>query len=525
MASQFRIQPGFFHNEDGTEAKTCDHIRHGACGVALVDPEEAVPWVRQAVSITQDELGLLILGKCPIASEHCERLDVPATTDRDAPVLLSCCFHQLGQKKMFFKRPEDIPVDVQASVVLSVTAFQDEIDDHLWSNIMHSPVRAIFDIMKASGCPIETKTPPWGRSWRNGSGKCIAELASSIQFHLRTASVSIQDLLKCSGQKGIYLSAKTEDKKADPRFQVLWMDMPLNELRVAAASHKSSLGLVKVVKGSGTKNSRGIRFRMEDLAEAAKQLKPSSNAPTPVQVKFTARLAPTPVGATFDTIKELIEHKQWKARPLKSLGADTWLIGFSEKVNESWISWMNKLILITWDEPRKQEVVRPVLAGRFTLPMVPKLSPKTGDEDPWAKWIQNRNAEGPQSTSSAVAPVTRACQGPIEERFTAQDAKIDEMKNTMADITKRLDVAEQGKAEFKKEVDGQFAEVRQQVKTQVQDLTDHFDKTLDRAMRRQDSQLETSFSELKALILNRPLPAKKAKMGPKPADDDQDETL
>ena len=65
-------------------------------------------------------------------------------------------------------------------------------------------------------------------------------------------------------------------------------------------------------------------------------------------------------------------------------------------------------------------------------------------------------------------------------------------------------------------------------RTRVDSLSKHFDATLERAMRRQDSQLEGSFAELKALILNKPLPAKKAKTE-KPKrqgeDDDGDEGL
>ena len=106
--------------------------------------------------------------------------------------------------------------------------------------------------------------------------------------------------------------------------------------------------------------------------------------------------------------------------------------------------------------------------------------------------------------------------------------KINELKSTVNDMSKRLESAEQSRSDFKKEVADQFNDVRGQVKNQVDSLSKHFDATLERAMRRQDSQLEGSFAELKALILNKPLPAKKAKTE-KPKrqgeDDDGDEGL
>ena len=511
-AAQFQIQSGFFFNQDGSEARQCDNIKHGSSGIALVDPQDAAPWIRQSTAITQDELALLVLGSCPLPGSSCLRLDVPATSDQDCPVLLSCCCHQLGRKDIVFNKPPDVAVNIEDSSVVAVTVFRDEVENTTWDAILQSPVRAVFDMMKASATPIDTKSPPWGRTWRDQSGKCSPSAALSLQFHVRVTAATVPDLLKASGQKGVYLSVKTEDKRTDPRFSVLWLDLPLAELRVAAASHKKSLGLVKISRGTSAKISRGIRFMSEDLTEAAKEFKPSSNASVPVQVKFTARLAPTPVGATFETVKELIEHKKWPARPIKSLGANTWLIGFSVKVDESWISWNGKLMLLTWDAEKKQNHVKPVLAGKF-MGSNSKMVAKSVEDDPRATWLKKHpNAQGQTSSSIAKTHVARSCEGPIEERFAAQDSRIDELKNTVADMSKKLETAELGRIEFKKEVENQFMEVQGQVKNQVETLTQHFDQTLERAMRRQDSQLESSFSELKALIMNKPLPAKKARV-------------
>ena len=528
-AANFMLQKGFFFCEDGSEAKPCENIKHGTCGIALVDPGDAAPWIRQAVSITQDELALLVLGPCPFPSSNCKRLDVPAITELQAPVLLSCCFHQLGQKKVEFRRPSDISVSVEETCVLAITVFKDEVDQEAWDEVVQSPVRAVFDMIRSLSVQIETKSPPWGRTWRDQSGKCAASVAMSLQFHVRVASTKVSDLLNISGLRGVYIAVKTEEKKPDPQFSVLWLDLPLADLKVAAASNKSSLGLVRISRGSGAKISRGIRFRTDELQEAAKLLKPAAALPVSIQIKFTAKLAPTPLGVTFETVKELIDTKQWKARPIKPLGAQAWLLGFAEKVDESWISWNEKMLLLTWDIEKKQKELQTVLAGQQNLKFVAKHPIKLNEDDPWASYIK-KNGSTPLSVANAVSsnPAVRACEGPIEQRFKEQDVKINELKSTVNDMSKRLESAEQSRSDFKKEVADQFNDVRGQVKNQVDSLSKHFDATLERAMRRQDSQLEGSFAELKALILNKPLPAKKAKTE-KPKrqgeDDDGDEGL
>eukprot|EP00435_Cladocopium_sp_Y103_P053164 s137_g17.t1 len=522
-ANDFSIQPGFFHNQDGTQAGVCDSIKNGACGVALVNPSEAEPWVRQELKVTQDELALLILGKCPAESDQCSRLDVPACTRQGRPVLLSCCFHQLGQKDVTFTKPSDVAVDVEQTTVVAVTAFKDEMEGDSWEVVLKSPVKTVLDIIKTMGTAVETKSPPWGRSWRDASGNCMSSVAWSLQFHIRIATNKVPDMLKLSGQKGIYLSAKTEDKRTDPRYSVLWMDLPLNEIRVSAAASKTSLGLVKLVKGNGSRVSRGIRFRNENLAEAAKQLKPSANAPAPLHVKFTARLAPTPVGATFDTVKSWIDLKQWNAKPLKPLGPEMWLLGFSEKVTESWISWNGKMMLLTWNSDQIKKDVRPILAGHVQGLHKSKAEVVTQGDDPWANWYKNHGNPANATASTAVAPPpARPCEGPIEQRFAEQSAQFNELKVTVAEISRRMDTADEGRAELKKEMQTQISEVRDNVKSQMQTMTKHFDATLDSAMRRQDRQLESSFAELKALFQNRPLPAKKARVE-KPKKDEEEE--
>lgn len=524
-AANFALQEGFFFCEDGSEAKACDNIKHGACGVALVDPVDAAPWIRQSMSITQDELALLVLGACPIESSECSRLDVPAITEQQAPVLLNCCLHQLGRKKVEFRRPVDISVSVEESCVVAITVFRDEVEAEFWEALIQSPVRAVFELVKTMSVQLETKSSPWGRTWRDLSGKCSATVASSLQFHIRIARSKIIDVLNISGQRGIYVAVKTEEKKADPQFAVLWLDLPLAELKVVAASNKKSLGLVRISRGSGAKTSRGIRFRTGDLQEVAKVLKPSAAAPMTVQIKFTAKLAPTPLGATYDTIKMLIETKKWQARPIKPLGAQAWLLGFEEKIDESWISWNEKMLLLSWDVQKKQKDVQTVLAGQQNLNFKPKQPMKLTDDDPWANYIKKNGVSAITGSNAAASNhVVRACEGPIEERFKEQDAKINELHSSVLDMTRRLESAEEGRSEFKKQVDAQFSEVQGQVKSQVDSLSKHFDATLERAMRRQDTQLENSFSELKALILNKPMPAKKAKTEkPKKQDDDDED--
>eukprot|EP00435_Cladocopium_sp_Y103_P020001 s186_g4.t2 len=522
-AMNFQIQQGFFQNQDGTPCLTCETLEHGATGVALVDPSDAIPWLKQSVSISQDELAMLVLGKCPADSSECKRLEVPAITDQQKPVLLSCCMHQLGKNPVVFKQPEDVSVSIEQSTILALTAFRDEVDDETWQKVVSHPVRSVFEILKGQGYVIETKSPPWGRTWRDAKGVCDPKVSTSLQFHVRIASNKATELLKLSGRAGIYASVKTEDRRTDASYGILWLDSPLPELKVAAASHKDSLGLVKVVRGGGSKISRGIRFKTSDLAEATKLLKPSASLNQPVQVNFTARIAPTPVGATFESVKDLLTQKSWKARPIKPIGADTWLVGFEIKPDESWFSWNGKMVLLSWEPEPKKRFVKTVIAGSLGSFHQSKAPTEQHDDDPWAAWRKNQGIM-PSNDAPASSTVVRKCEGPIEQRFSEQDTQIKELKESMAKISERIDQSDAHRVEFSKKVEVQFEHVQTKVKDQMDTMPKHFDATLERALRRQDAQLENSFSELKALIMNKAVPAKKAKIEkPKKSEDGENE--
>ena len=80
-------------------------------------------------------------------------------------------------------------------------------------------------------------------------------------------------------------------------------------------------------------------------------------------VKAVAKLSPTPVGANFETTKEWIELKQWKAKALKAVGLQAWLLGFEQKVSDQWVSWGGQLMLITWQEPKTNAPIKTLVAG------------------------------------------------------------------------------------------------------------------------------------------------------------------
>ncbi|CAL1127193.1 unnamed protein product [Cladocopium goreaui] len=195
--------------------------------------------------------------------------------------------------------PEAVPAAGKTSV-LALTVYRDEIDDDVWPQIVKSPVKVVFGILKSQGLDLRPTTSPWGRSWRADAVKTLPETSTSLQFFIRTPVAQVKECLRLSGLKGVYAVLKTEERRTDTAYAVVWLDLPLRELRVSAASLKTSMGLVRINKTS--KISRGIRFHADDFDEPYKQLKPAAIPATHISVKAVAKLSPTPVGATFESV-------------------------------------------------------------------------------------------------------------------------------------------------------------------------------------------------------------------------------
>ena len=123
-------------------------IKRGVSGVAISNPEDALPWIKDPMKVSQDELAILILGECPCPSTQCNRIQIPAIASDDKLVILAVCMHQLGNKEVECKAPDDTNVQVGKTAVVALTTNQDEIDEEIWQQVVKHPVKRFLKLSK-----------------------------------------------------------------------------------------------------------------------------------------------------------------------------------------------------------------------------------------------------------------------------------------------------------------------------------------------------------------------------------------
>eukprot|EP00438_Fugacium_kawagutii_P019046 Skav208713 [mRNA] locus=scaffold42:789146:793777:+ [translate_table: standard] len=535
-ASQYRVQEGFLLNEDGTPCQSCSALRKGASGVALMDSEEAASWTEPGVKLSQDELTLLIIGACANCRRSGkERVSVPVYDDGGKPAVLSCCRHDLGNKTAKIHQPKDIEIEVQSTSIVAITAFHDEMHPEQWQKIIQAPVRATIAELSEMGFPSQLPCPPWGRSWRLGTAKSTPELASSVQYHVRIPEKCLKDALRLSGQKGIYLTPKTDGKVASSDYGVIWMDQPLEQIKVLAASIEGSLGLVKIIKGRASKANWGIRTTKESFSAAFTELKPGATKPNHVVPSCFAKISPTPKGATMEDVAKWINRQGWEAKPIRPLGDSIWLVGFQDKLEETWATWNSQLMLISWLPKKDSKPESALVAGQVpkkSMHSVPNITP---EGDAWAAFIAKNGSSGLAVSSTAgqkastAQQVARMPEGPIEDRFKKHDEQFASMQQAIETLNSRMETTQAEQQQFQSKVQVEFQKVDAGIKAQIQELSRSFGESVEKAMSKQDKQWNASFtssiSELKQLILQRPIPKKKAKVTKPPGSQQEPEEI
>ena len=334
--------------------------------------------------------------------------------------------------------------------------------------------------------------------------------------------------MRIAGQVGLYVTPKDRQKNVDADFGIIWLDMPLEQLKVTASTFPKGLGLVKVVKSKASKVSRGLRVSAVDFQDAYKHFKPSHDIPEVVNVTVVAKLSPTPVGASMDDIKKWLKQIGWKAKPMRPLKQDTWLLGFEERIEDQFVKWGDSTMLLTWLPDRKDFQKQVVIAGDVGKPSNHETKSDSQDSlsDPWLAYINRQKMQtGGEGQRPSLAPANpRSVDGPTESRFKKNEEHIDELRQSMQKISQQIQQQHENHNDLQCKVTVEFQAVRNEIAKSVADSTKAFEQTLDHSLRRQDSQLQSAFKELKAIIQASPIPAKKAKIA-KPEDKENDDEM
>ena len=145
------IKESFFLNEDDSACPQITTMMPSTTGVCLLKASEAEEWLKKTGTFSQDELAILVIGPCPCTeTSKCNRLQFPAFDATSQPIVMTGCLHNVGRKQVKVGLAKDAKIKIDETVVISWTAYRDEVGEETWESIQQAPVKTTIDLALGS---------------------------------------------------------------------------------------------------------------------------------------------------------------------------------------------------------------------------------------------------------------------------------------------------------------------------------------------------------------------------------------
>ena len=332
LPDQVRVPAGVFASEGQPlhqiELQAVDaHTQ----GVALVNPEQAAPYLRLARPVSSKALALVILGEPDLteAAVHVEpirfRAELTATSE---PVLLQGVLAQIGDKWCERHVPSTTPVEVAASSVARVAVYRDSLPMP-WDEFIAAPLRSIVSQVSAlqpcdvMGCECQkyhgeagpNDPPPilesWSRQFFGPNFKpCAPASATLFNLLIRVPAALEGPLQAVSGLASIYFEPRAEGlRMPSSRYAVIWMPkQEYQDVLLLMQTHDLICGLARIG------DRFGVRCRSEHEEQLHSLLRPSVAWVDRSKLR-RYESGPWPFGTQRANLVKALAAFGWRARP------------------------------------------------------------------------------------------------------------------------------------------------------------------------------------------------------------------
>lgn len=464
---------------------TMQQIGPLSSGVVLMTPQEAEPYLKAGVLVSQEPLALVVFHRADFTLQSMlaqSRVTVPCRCLIDnEPVLAEATLIQIGAKTVEkFVGNDLVSLDSPDVPTIRVSVFRHEIED--WDMLVKAPVRyvvALFPELKrcmTTGCTCNawhnTEELPirepildlWKRQFvRFGFKPVEAAKADLFCVSIRLPACLLERILNRSGSAGAYVEPRSADgQRVLQEYMVIWTGkMPLQDLAHLKQTNPAVVGLARV------SDRRGLRVSAEQAQEVHKAVRPDSLF-LPPGARTNYIVGPFPFGLDRQGISRAMKHVQWQCKPLQPATPQPgrgamWVVQAVEEPPNSIVHTSHGEILITkqknGDTIDRHDIPHPI-ASASTLAL---CGGGTKDEDPWTKhdpWGKFHPVTAPRPGPTAAESVQQ-----IESRIQASIMAKLPQPMEQDDVPDRLGLLEDQVQQLMQKqvhIDGQVQELSQQ---------------------------------------------------------------
>lgn len=431
-AADITIPEGIFREGADIPLKQIEATQVGpdAQGVIVLDPFEAVPYLKRHRKVSSKGLAMLVIGaQGDLLHGIGQPVRFPATCTRtDEPVLLTAHIVQLGSLEVTRNTTEQAPkVEVVTTQVLKIVAYKDEMHS-TWGALCERPVRFVLEhIPELKEDPQGSKIiDVWDRQWLSGRLERVRQdHAEVFAFSVRLTGVDTRAIMQRSGAAGFYFEPKAIDGRGhSDEFRIIWLNrVDKQEALVQCQSLKQWSCIVR-------SNRRfGVRVLTGDAEAVHGVVKPS----TPFLggadlLEFIG--GPFPYGATRQSLTKLFQSWGWNAKPCqpKSRSSDgrgiLWFIQSAGKPPYEVYQMDRSDVLLSQCTKRAKEIPGPIVDVQASARTIDALKAHPGNKqndtdplqihDPWAPPGLKRPATSQVNVKEIAAQVEQRVSAALQ---------------------------------------------------------------------------------------------------------------
>ena len=521
-ATRVQVPPSIFQQQDGKllSQVSIDQMHLANRGIAVVNAEDAIPYLRLQEPICKEGLGLLVVdvndSRLPPIREI---ISFPANCpDTSEPIILSAVLIQLGSQTVTRHIPQDrSKVEVVPTDVVRALAFRDE-SGAKWNELISKPVKTILGSPPCAHLASDDIIDVWDRQFLTKNfTKCRAEDAEMFVCTLRLTCQSANETLANSGQQGLYFEPRSSNGRSpDDNYRVIWL--PKKEVGEIKLLRQTAVHEAWIVRHG---DRFGLRVREEHAKQVHEQLRPDLHYIDGKSIQ-SFRVGPLPFGTTRKTLLKLFDTWSWQARPGQPVGQSKdhcgifWVVQSAENPTHWVFTMEHGDVLISAipnhrDTPKQTESL--LVASKKTFRALQPSSSHnamvgTGQDplqidDPWAP--KSSTTSRPVSVAQLAAietSVEKRILATIQSKQTEDsdvkmgdetdsrvarlESQVKQLTDNMAGMSSSMSTFHQQQQHVNNQLGSQVSAIKQQVDAQNVNLQ----KMLDNKMEEQMSRIE-----------------------------------
>ena len=521
LPEDIQVPAGVFVQDDGSVVHQIAIQQVGSIGKGLVvcTEEEAHQFLHESCLSNQGLAFAVVNPSIEFVAANSEPERFPAScVSTQEPMLVSAVIVQKGKQGIKRASPSTKPkIDEVPVKTAKVLVYKDQVDIP-WETFQEGPLKYIVNqlrvlaVCRKPGCKCESwhvgesQSEPlldvWNRDFlTTGFKKAKPSEGELFACAIRVRSEVFPDIMKQSGQGGIYIEPRSDDGKMHcNQYHTVWLNkMAYNEAVAACAKAKTPAFLIRVNR----------RYGLKTPLDHANELHKQFRADVPMMqgtANTTFTVGPLPWGTTRKSLQELFNHWGWQARALQPAGRSAdgkgllWNALASSPPGSSVVQMEHGDIIIVRKEvqPVSTPDIPAVEASSHTRKSLQHVPTKLKPEDPWAEAAARLPSARSELIVSnhQISQIERSIEEKLTKKMVSEDVQMDPaLEPRVKDLEEKI---------------AKIAEVQQQqhvqtnsIATQVQSIQSQVEKQSKEFQAHLDSKLETQMNKIEALLTKR----------------------